>query len=465
MKPVEFSLYLIDDEQSIRNAVVAGLKRLYAIQAFASAEAALKEVAADRPDLVLLDIGLPGMSGLEALREIKRLHPDGLVVMITAFDKIDTVIAAMKSGAYDYVVKPLRLDPLKVTIGNALESIRLRKELQLLQEQNLRENVPCFIGESNVIHDVMDFVGKVAKSIDTPILISGETGTGKELIAQAIHYKSPNFAGPFVSINCAAIPKDLIESELFGYEKGAFSGAGAAGKKGLVEEAAGGTLFLDEVGDLSGPAQAKLLRFLQEGEFYRVGGLQKLSVQARIVSATNKDLDRLIGEELFREDLYYRLAVVKVELPTLTQRRDDIVPIARHFLAELGRRHGRDFTGISAAAERFLMAYNYRGNVRELRNIIERGVLIGAGPVLELEDLALPRSAAAPAQQRHNGTPAAEAGTFPELPETGIDFDALEEHYVRQAYEKAGGNEIKAAQLLGMSYYAYRYKRKKLDSA
>jgi DNA-binding NtrC family response regulator len=374
--------------------------------------------------------------------------------MITAFDAIDTVIAAMKAGAYDYVVKPLRLDPLKVTIGNALESIRMRKEIQALQEQCLTENVPCFIGDSTIIHDVMGFVGKVAKSPDTPILIAGETGTGKELIARAVHYKSPNFSGPFVSINCAAIPRDLIESELFGYEKGAFSGAGAAGKKGLVEEAAGGTLFLDEIGDLSGPAQAKLLRFLQEGEFYRVGGLQKQTVRTRIVSATNKDLERLIARELFREDLYYRLAVVRVELPSLTQRRDDILPIARHFLVELGRRHGRDCSGMSPAAERFLESYQYRGNVRELRNLIERGVLIGSGPVLELEDLALPVSSGPPAQ--------AAAGAFPELPDSGIDFDALEEHYVRQAYAKAGGNEMKAAQLLGMTYYAYRYKRKKL---
>ena len=458
MKPIEFSLYIVDDEQSIRQAVLSGLKRHYRITAFASAEAALKQLCADKPDLILLDIGLPGMSGLEALRKMKRLHPDGLVIMITGFEAIDTVIAAMKAGAYDYVVKPLRLDPLRVSIGNALESIRMRKEIQSLQEHYLLENVPCFIGESNVIQDVMGFVGKVARSPDTPILIAGETGTGKELIAQAIHYKSPNFAGPFVSINCAAIPKDLIESELFGYEKGAFSGAGAAGKKGLVEEAAGGTLFLDEVGDLSGPAQAKLLRFLQDGEYYRVGGLQKLIVQARIVSATNKDLDRLIGQELFREDLYYRLAVIKVELPSLTQRRDDIVPIARHFLIELGRRHGRTFTGIAPEVEQFLHDYTYRGNVRELRNIIERGVLIGEGPVLQLEDLGLLRPSAAP--QRDTWPAATEA--FPNLPEEGIDFEALEEHYVRQAYRKAEGNEMKAAQLLGMTYYTYRYKRKKL---
>ena len=244
MSAVAFSLYIIDDEQSIRASVVAGLKKLYQIRAFPSAEDALQEITQDRPDLVLLDIGLPGMSGLAALQEIKKLHPDALVIMITAFDGIDTVIAAMKYGAYDYVVKPLQLDTLRVSIGNALESIRMRKEIQALQEQFLRENVPCFIGESNVIQDVMGFIEKVARSADTPILIVGQTGTGKELIAKAIHYKSPNFGGPFVAINCAAIPRELIESELFGYEKGAFSGALPGGKKGLIEEAADGSFSL-----------------------------------------------------------------------------------------------------------------------------------------------------------------------------------------------------------------------------
>jgi DNA-binding NtrC family response regulator len=460
MSSVTFSLYIIDDEQSIRASVVAGLKKLYRIRAFPSAEDALQEITQDRPDLVLLDIGLPGMSGLAALQEIKKLHPDALVIMITGFDGIDTVIAAMKYGAYDYVVKPLQLDTLRVSIGNALESIRMRKEIQALQEQFLRENVPCFIGESNVIQDVMDFVDKVARSADTPILIVGQTGTGKELIAKAIHYKSPNFGGPFVAINCAAIPKELIESELFGYEKGAFSGALPGGKKGLIEEAADGTLFLDEIGDLSPGAQAKLLRFLQDGEYYRIGSSQKLTVKTRVVSATNRDLEKMISQEQFRDDLYYRLAVIKVELPSLDQRRDDIVPIARFFLDEFSARHARKFSGITREAEAFLTGHTYKGNVRELRNMIERGVLVGAGPLLDVADMGMQSQ---PAQALPQKEPA--AASPPLLPDEGIDLDALEEQYIRDAYRKAGGNEMKAAKLLGMTYYSFRYKYKKLKDS
>ena len=253
----------------------------------------------------------------------------------------------MKGGAFDYMVKPIHPETLEVNVGNALETVRLKKEVRELQERSLRENVPMFIGESNAVQDVMEFVEAVAKSPDTPILIVGETGTGKELVAGAIHYRSPNFRGPLVSVNCASIPRELIESELFGYEKGAFTGASLGGKKGLVEQAAGGTLFLDEVGDLSLEAQAKLLRFLEEGEFYRVGGIRKQKLPVRIVSATNKDLQELIADGQFREDLYYRLAVVKIVVPSLNDRREDILPIATHFLVEYSRKFGKRFTGIS----------------------------------------------------------------------------------------------------------------------
>jgi DNA-binding NtrC family response regulator len=256
---IQYSIYIVDDEETIREGVTMALEEQYKIEAFPTAETAIDAIEANLPDLVLLDIGLPGMDGMNALREIKSLRPDVIVIMITAYEDIDSVISAMKLGAYDYVVKPIHMDSLEVTIRNALETIRLRKEVQFLQERYLRENIPCFIGESNAIQDVMAFIEMVAKSPDTPILILGETGTGKELIASAIHYRSPNFKGSFIPVNCAAIPKDLVESELFGYEKGAFSGAGALGKKGLIEEAGNGTLFLDEVGDLSLEAQAKLL--------------------------------------------------------------------------------------------------------------------------------------------------------------------------------------------------------------
>jgi transcriptional regulator with PAS, ATPase and Fis domain len=308
----------------------------------------------------------------------------------------------------------------------------------------------------------MEFVGTVAKSPDTPILIIGETGTGKELLASAIHYSSPNFKGPLMTVNCAAIPKDLIESELFGYEKGAFSGAKTSGKRGLIEESAHGTLFLDEVGDLSFEAQAKLLRFLEEGEFYRVGGTKKIQIQTRVVSATNKNLDNIMEEGQFRKDLFFRLGVIKVQVPTLNERPDDIMPLAKHFLYEFSRKFGKKFNGISSQAERILEAHNWTGNVRELKNVIERGVLVGKGPVLEVEDLGLgvPHKIDTIQQVK-------EEFSFPPLPETGIDLTmaqkSLEKYYIKAALRMAKGNESKAAKLLNMNHHTLRYRRKKLQ--
>jgi DNA-binding NtrC family response regulator len=410
---------------------------------------------------MLLDIGLPGMDGIEALREIKRLYPDVLVIMITAFEDIGTVISAMKLGAYDYVVKPIHMDGLEVTISNSLETIRLRKEIHLLQEKYLQENLPCFVAESNAIQDVIEFIGTVAKSPDTPVLIFGETGTGKELIASAIHFRSPNFRGPFVTVNCAAIPKDLIESELFGYEKGAFSGASASGKKGLIEAAANGTLLLDEVGDLSHEAQAKLLRFLEMGEFYRVGGTKKIEIQTRVVSATNKDLGSMIAKDQFRKDLYFRLGVIKVEVPSLNERRDDILPLAKHFLDEFSRKFGKEFTGISNQAERALLTYEWVGNVRELKNVIERGVLVGKGPKLNLQDLGIESTSAAAAIK-----PTRSEAALPPLSNAGIDLASVKEDferfYIEEALRVAAGNESRAAKLLKMNHHTFRYRKKKL---
>jgi DNA-binding NtrC family response regulator len=403
------------------------------------------------------------MDGMSALREIKDLHPDVLVIMITAYEDIASVISAMKLGAYDYVVKPIHMDSLEMTIRNALETIRLRKEVQLLQERYLRENLPCFIGESNAIQDVMAFIEMVAKSPDTPILILGETGTGKELIASAIHYRSPNFKGPFMTVNCAAIPKDLIESELFGYEKGAFSGAGALGKKGLIEEAANGTLFLDEMGDLSLETQAKLLRFLETGEFYRVGGTKKLHIETRIVSATNKDLDSMIEKGLFRKDLYFRVGVIKVQAPSLNERRGDIMPLAKHFIMEFSNKFGKAFTDISANAENALMTHNWTGHVRELKNLIEKGVLVGEGPMLEVEDLGLGKISVSDTPKK-----ATDGIIFPPLPAQGIDLvsiiESLEKYYMEEAFRMAEGNESKAARLLNMNHHTFRYRRKKLQN-
>jgi len=418
---IRYTIYVVDDEETITQSIKMAIETDYRVVTFADAESALDAIQKDPPDLVLLDIGLPGISGVEALGVIKNQHPEMLVIMITAYEDVETVISSMKLGAYDYVIKPLHMDGLEVTIRNALDTIKLRKEVQALQEKFLKENLPCFIGESNAIHDVMEFIDMVAKSPDTPILLIGETGTGKELIAGAIHYRSPNFRGPLTTVNCAAIPKDLIESELFGYEKGAFSGARVAGKKGLIEDSANGTLFLDEVGDLSLEAQAKLLRFLETGEFYRVGGTKKLRIKTRVVSATNKEINKMIDQDLFRKDLYFRLGVINVQIPSLNERREDIMPLARHFLTEFKRKFNKKFAGISPEAENGLMNYHWTGNVRELKNMIERGVLTGKGAELTLQDLGLKAMRAGGGRE-----PALENIPFPLIPQEGIDLATVE---------------------------------------
>ncbi|MBI5343009.1 MAG: sigma-54-dependent Fis family transcriptional regulator [Deltaproteobacteria bacterium] len=456
------TIFVVDDEESIRSGLTHILKGKYRIRGFPAAEEALAAVKEAPPDLVLLDLGLPGMSGIDALRELKAVSPEIQVVVITAYDDVKSVVSAMKNGAHDYIVKPLQADTLDVSIRNALEAVRLKKEIRDLQERYLRENLPGFIGTSDTIQDVMELVATLAISPDTPILILGETGTGKELIASAVHYRSPNFKGPFVSVNCAAIPRELIESELFGYEKGAFSGASTGGKKGLVEHAAGGTLFLDEVGDLSMEAQAKFLRFLEEGEFYRVGGTRKHHVRTRVVSATNKDLAAMIGKGLFREDLYYRLAVATIAVPSLNDRPDDILPLARHFLLEFNRKFGKSFTGISSEAETALKAHRWRGNVRELKNLVERGALIGKEKVLDLRDLGLDMSTAGRDGKRHP-----EERNLIEFPPGGIDLvsvqEALERRYIEAALLRTEGNESKAAKLLNINHHTFRYRRKKLN--
>ena len=459
---ISFTIYVVDDEELARDGISLALKKYYNVKSFPSAEAALEAMMNETPDLVLLDIGLPGMSGIEALEKIKNLYPEIVVIMITAYEDVTTIVSAMKLKAYDYVLKPLQMDSLIVTVRNALETIKLRKEIQLLHEKYLKENLPCFIGESDATHDVMEIVKKVSQSTDTSVLILGETGTGKELIAKAIHYRSPNFQEPIISVNCAAIPKELIESELFGYEKGAFTGAEASGKTGLIEKAAEGTLFLDEVGDLSLDAQAKLLRFLEAGEYYRVGGTKQQWARTRVIAATNQDLFLMIDDGRFRKDLYHRLAVVKIEVPSLNQRRGDILPITMHYLFEFSQKFGKTFTGISPRAEAVLKEFNWTGNVRELKNVIERGVLLSDGPELSLQSLGLEEIG------DDDGSKELEDGTkLPSLSSSGIDFTSIlstiEKYYFHEALKIAKGNESKAAQLLQLSRDTFRYRRKKLD--
>ena len=464
---ISYSIYVVDDEELIREASLLTLGKVYRVDVFATGESCIEAMQSNPADLVLLDIGLPGMSGIDTLKEIKKRDPDVLIIMITANDDIETVITAMKLGAYDYVVKPINMDTLEVIIRNALGTIKLRKEVQVLQEKYLKENLPYFIGESDTIQDVMHLIAMVAKSPDASVLILGETGTGKELIASSVHYKSPNFKGPFVPVNCSAIPDNLIESELFGYEKGAFSGADPAGKKGLIETAVGGTLFLDEVGDLSLAAQAKLLRFLESGEYYKVGGTRKYHIKTRIVAATNKDLDQLVEKELFRPDLYFRLATIKVAVPSLNRRPQDIIPMARHFLADFSQKYGKSFTGIDREAKDALTTHVWKGNIRELRNLIERAVLLGQGPEIALRDLGLDSRDRTAIDSQDVATPSQEAGNaFPAITPHGFNLPALHEsmdrHYLQKSLDLAEGNAAKAARLLNMSYYAFRRCREKL---
>ncbi|MBU2510011.1 sigma-54 dependent transcriptional regulator [bacterium] len=457
---IHYKIYLIDDEESIRHGIGINLKRDYDIQTFANAETALSQIERAMPDLVLLDIGLPGMNGIDALKRIKSINPNILVVIITGFEDIDTVITSMKFGAYDYIVKPIQISALRHCITNALDTIRLQKEVQELQGKAIRENMPCIVGESNAIQDVMLFIRKVASSPVTPVLITGESGTGKELIAAAIHYQSPNFKGPFVTLNCAAIPGELIESELFGYEKGAFSGANVTGKKGLLEIANDGTLFLDEIGDLSLAAQSKLLRWLENGKFYKVGGTVEQQSTVRIVSATNKNLESLVDSEGFRLDLFYRIGVIKVQIPSLKDRKEDIIPIAEYFLAEFSNRFNKPFISLSKEAQSALRHHPWKGNIRELKNLIERGVIIGTPPVIHSEDLGFSANKITPSRN----APMDLGQGFPSLPKNGIDLESLEKHLIKEALRQAEGNDTKAAELLGLSYYAFRYRRKKYES-
>lgn len=448
-------IFVVDDEPTALDGVALVLAKYYRVRKFTSAEPALAAVKASPPDLILLDIGLPGISGLEALERIKAEHPQVMVVMITAYEDVKTVVSAMKGGAYDYVVKPLNMEGLLVTVANALKTLTLEREVHGLQEKILKENSPCFIGASEAMIEVMDVVDKVAKSPDTPILISGETGAGKELIAQSIHSRSPRAKGPLVTLNCAAIPRELIESELFGYEKGAFSGAETSGKTGLVERADQGTLFLDEVADLSPEAQAKVLRFLESGEYYRLGGSKPRRVTTRVISASNRNLEEMVEQKLFRSDLYFRLAVVRIEAPSLNQRPEDIIPIAQHYLKLFTEKFACPAKALSKEAHLALEGHNWKGNVRELRNIIERAVLLADGNEITADDLAL--------NPRPGSGSEGLAPVLPPLSEAGLDLPGLlkniEQSYFEQALEASSGNEAGAARLLGLTRDAFRYRR------
>ncbi len=456
---IRYSIAIVDDEETIRDSLELILSDEYDVYLYEDAESFISTLDKSLPDIILMDIGLPVMSGIEALEIVKSKTNDLPVIMVTAYEDINMVIKSMKIGAYDFILKPINPDILELTIKKAIASIALIKEVKMLQEKYLKENEPCFIGESQNIENIMDFIDMVSKSSDTPVMILGETGTGKELIAQAIHARSPVFQGPFVPINCSAFPDDLIESELFGYEAGAFSGAKKQGKKGIIEEAHNGTLFLDEVADLSLAGQAKLLRFLENGEFYKVGGTKKYNVKTRVISATNKDIQMLVDKDKFRKDLFFRLCVVKAKIPSLNDRRDDIILLAKHFLYEFNQKFSKKIKGFSDPAQTLLVSHSFTGNVRELKNIVERAVLISKEKQILDSDLGLISNSSS----LRDGPPIDDIHLPPDGIDLSIHLTAVEKKYMAQAMALAKGNESQAARLLKMNHHTFRYRWKKIS--
>ncbi len=459
---MRYTVSIVDDEETIRDSLDIVLSDEYDILLFSDAESFLGSLDKKVPDLVLMDIGLPGMSGIEALIRTKQCDVHIPVIMITAYEDVHMAIRSMKSGAFDFILKPINPDILEMTIHKAISTIALRKEVQILQEKYLRDNQPCFIAKSKQIQDVMEFIRTVAQSPDTPIMILGETGTGKELIAKAIHARSPVFQGPFVAVNCSAFPNELIESELFGYEKGAFTGAGQHGKKGLIEAAAHGTLFLDEIADMSITGQAKLLRFLEDGQFYKVGSTHPHKVQTRVVSATNKNLEKMVHEGTFRKDLFFRLCVVKATIPSLGDRKEDILPLARYFIVRFNEKFKKEVTSLSQDSRHALLSHRFTGNIRELRNIIERAVLVSTSRTLSRRDLGL-ATGKADTDTSGTDTPGTKERHDPgEVMPDSLDLSTLladiEKEYMDRAMERTGGNKSAAAAILNMNHHTFRYK-------
>ncbi|GFE56448.1 sigma-54 dependent transcriptional regulator [Geobacter sp. AOG1] len=446
-------ILVVDDEHLIRWSLEQNLKKQgYEVTSAGNGEDALRMVREDQPDLVLLDIQLPGINGLEVLERIKEIDEEIIVIMVTAHGGLETAVNAMRLGAYDYINKPFNLDEMAIVIKKALETSDLRREVARLRSEQKKIGPPQIIGNSKHMKNVLEMMDKVAKSDATTVLIQGESGTGKELVAKWIHYESSRAEKPFVAINCAAVPATLLESELFGHEKGAFTDAKAT-KKGLFELADGGTVFLDEIGDMEMGMQAKLLRFLEDRTFRRIGGSKVMSVDVRIVSATNKDLLKAIDDKSFRNDLYYRLQVIPIYLPPLRERKDDILLLAKYFIEHYCKEFNKHVRGISNMAEKLLVEYHWPGNIRELKNVIERALILGSEETLLLEHLPLEIVARA-------SSTVAPVATF-KLPPEGVDIEEVEKELIRQALEISDWNQSKAAKKLSLGIDAFRYRMKK----
>jgi len=453
---IKDKILVADDEQSMREFLDIMLKKEgYKVSLASNGEEVVKLVDDDLFDLILLDIRMPKLDGISALKKIKANAPETIVIMITAYASADTAIKAMKEGAYDYITKPFKVDEIKLIIKNALEKKNLQKENTLLKQVvRDRYHFGNIIGQSPKMTALYDLLEKVSAT-KTNILVAGESGTGKELVAKAIHYNSPRKEKPFVTLNCGAIPESLIESELFGHMKGAFTDA-IATKKGLFEVADEGTIFLDEISELPLLMQVKLLRVLQDKEFKRVGGTEDIRVDVRIISATNKDLEEAVKEKRFREDLFYRLNVIQIKLPPLRDRKEDIQILANHFLKKYSEELTKSILRISPEAHQILLNYDYPGNVRELQNIIERAVALESSQELSLNNLSSYLSE----------QPLMKRGPIDiEIPSEGIDLEKMVEDLERtlllKALDRTNGIKKKAAELLRINFRSMRYRLEK----
>jgi DNA-binding NtrC family response regulator len=409
------------------------------------------------------DLKLPGMDGLEFLQAVKRTDARIPVIVMTAYGTVETAVEAMKAGASDYVLKPFSLEEMKLIVRKELDVHNLREENRSLREAlGKRYEFKNIVARSAKMQEVLATVERIAPTNST-VLLGGESGAGKDLIARAIHQHSRRASGPFVKINCTAIPENLLESELFGYEKGAFTGA-VSSKPGKFELADKGTIFLDEIGDVPGTIQVKLLRVLQDREFERLGGTKTLKVDVRVVAATNQDLRAALEQGSFREDLYYRLNVVPINIPPLRERKEDIPYLVDHFIERFARGSGKAIRGITPAAQKALMEFHWPGNVRELENIIERAVALSAGDTLDLADIRLDLSPSRPTGGDVTSA-AMSVGGATAFPPSGVTLEQFEDDIIKEALRRAGGNKSQAARLLGLSRNALRYRLSKMGVA
>jgi two-component system response regulator PilR (NtrC family) len=451
-------ILVVDDERSMREMLQIVLRREgYEVLLAENGRAAIDTLEREPVDLLISDIKMPDLSGVDVLRAAKKIDKDILGIMITAFASTDTAVEAMRLGACDYLSKPFDIDLLKMKVREKIENRQLRQENLLLKRTlGLSHQFSNIIGRSESMLAVFKMIETVARTNST-ILLTGESGTGKGLVAQAVHFNSLRREKPMVSLNCGAMPEALLESELFGHMRGAYTSADS-NKKGLLEVAEKGTVFLDEIGEMSAVMQVKLLRVLQERRFRRVGGLEELTADIRVIAATNQDLTKLIADGRFREDLFYRINVIGITLPPLRERREDIPLLAEHFLTKYAEQMEKPLAGISHEALQLLVNYDWPGNIRELENVLERAVALEATPTVLADSL--------PASVRGESARAAQPPADA-LPEAGFDLEAhvkeIERSYIAEALKRAGGVQVKAAELLGMSFRSFRYYVKKYN--